>query len=58
VIEDGESGRRRWPTVQADGRKLFLPAGMGYTVISSEKNGLSSEVRYFVPLDKHWKYGI
>jgi cellobiose phosphorylase len=25
---------------------------MGYTVISSEKNGLSSEVRYFVPLDQ------
>jgi cellobiose phosphorylase len=50
--EDGEFWSPTWQPVQAEVENYSCRHGMGYTIISSEKNGLSSEIRYFVPLDQ------
>jgi cellobiose phosphorylase len=50
--EAGEFWSPTWQPVQADLEQYSCRHGMGYTIISSTKNDIKAEVRYFVPLDQ------
>jgi len=50
--ESGEFWSPTWQPVQASLEDYSCRHGMGYTIISSTKNNIKAEVRYFVPLDQ------
>lgn len=50
--ENGEFWSPTWQPVQADLEEYSCRHGMGYTIISSTKNAVKAEIKYFVPLDQ------
>ena len=50
--ESGDFWSPTWQPVQAKLENYSCRHGMGYTIISSKKNDIQAEVRYFVPLDQ------
>ena len=51
INEGGNVWSAGWKPVKAELDKYSCRHGLGYTIISSEKNGLASEITYFVPLN-------
>jgi cellobiose phosphorylase len=50
--ESGDFWSPTWQPVQSQLDEYSCRHGMGYTTISSKKNGIKSETCYFVPLDQ------
>lgn len=50
--ENGDFWSPTWQPVQASLEDYSCRHGMGYTIISSTKNDVKAEIRYFVPLDQ------
>nr|WP_321459728.1 hypothetical protein [uncultured Cohaesibacter sp.] len=50
--ESGESWTPSWMPMQSDIEEYSCRHGMGYSVISSKKDGIRTATRYFVPLDE------
>ena len=50
--ESGESWTPSWMPMQSDIEDYSCRHGMGYSVISSKKDGIRTATRYFVPLDE------
>jgi cellobiose phosphorylase len=51
INDNGQLWSPGWTPVKADLDKYECRHGLGYTKISGSKNGISTEVLYFVPLN-------
>lgn len=53
----GEYWSPSWQPVRKPVDQYSCRHGLGYSVISSSKNGISASTTYFVPLGQNWKFG-
>lgn len=53
INEGGKIWSPGWSPVKNELDSYFCRHGMGYTVISGEKDGLSAEITFFVPMDEN-----